>query len=196
MKIIERRLPIHHFLVRSIFGDVSAYNSSQAYCEIVYFDENDPKVITANLVYVEDKEFMPFGFINLIEEDLTFDECLIMTTLYFNQPEKIIKRIICGSVIPTDDHLSHILNCTKGFLLFSFQFEQLAMMILDVPLDEAIRIRKTYNKHQSLINFSNRDDYRLRQFKTIVQERAITKVVNRPNYKGAKNLYQFAQTVI
>lgn len=195
MKIIERRLPIQHFLVRSIFGDVSAYNSSQAYCEIVYFDEYDPKVITANLVYVEDKEFMSLGFNNLIEEDLTFDECLIMSTLYFNQPEKTIKRIIYGSVIPTDDHLAHILNCTKGFLLFSFQFEQLAMLMLDVPLDEAVRIRKTYNKQQSLINFSNRDDYRLRQFKTIVQERAITKVVNRPNYKGAKNLYQFAQTV-
>lgn len=195
MKIIERRLPLNHFLVQSVFGDVSAYQSETAYCEIVYFDENDPKVITANLVYLENKEFIPLGFNNLIEEDLSFDDCLIMSTLYFTQTERIIKRIVYGLPLKTHDALSHILNCSKGFLLFSFQFEQLAMMILDIALEEAVRKRKAYNKQQSLVNFNDCDDNRLHQFKTIVQERAIAKLVHRPNYKGAKNLYQYAQTV-
>lgn len=194
MKIIERRLPIHHFLVRRIFGEVSAYKSSQAFCQVVYFDEYDPKVITASLVYLQDQESIPDGFENLIEEDLTFDECLIMSTLYFAQPSHLIKQILYGSVKKTEDFLTHILRPTNGYLLYAYQFDQLAQLILNVPLDEAVKIRKVYNKQQSLISYNERDDHQLRQFKAIVQDCAITRVVHKPNYEGAKNLFLYAQT--
>lgn len=195
MKIIEKRLPLHHFLVKKVFGDLSSYRGSEAYCHTVYFDEHDPKIITANLVYVEDEDSVPSGFSNLIEEDLTFDECLIMSTLYFSQSAKMIKRVIYGSVLKTEDDLSHILKPTNGFLLFSFQFDQLAMLVLDVSLDEAVRIRQVYNKQPSLINFNENDDRKLKLFKKTVQEHAIARVVYKPNYQGAKNLYICAQTV-
>lgn len=196
MKIIERQLPLHHFLVRRVFGEPFAYRSDQAHCRIVYFDEYDPKIIAASLVYLPEKDSLPVDFGKLIEEDLTFDDCLAISTLYFTQPTSLIKRIINGPFPQTEDFLSHILKPTNGYLVYSHQLEQLARFILDVPLDEAVRIRKVYNKQQSLIKFSESDDHQLRHFKMIVQERAIARTVQQPNYQGAKNLYLYATSFV
>lgn len=87
--IVERRFPLDHFLVRKIFGTMSIGKNSEAYGQVVYFDEINPQVITAKLVYVEDWESESNNFAKLIEEDRTFNECLVISTLYFNKPVSI-----------------------------------------------------------------------------------------------------------
>lgn len=124
-KIIERKLPTEHFLVRKIFGDISSLKNTEAYGHLVYYNEYDPKIITASLVYLQDWENQPEGFLNFVEEDLTFDECLIVSTLYFSHPTPLIRKILTNPIRPIADHLQYILKPTNGYLIYSFQFEQL-----------------------------------------------------------------------
>lgn len=191
--IFERKLPLDHFLVRNIFGTTSIGKNSAAYGHVVYYNEANPQVITAKLVYIENAERESDNFASLIEEDLTFNDCLIISTLYFNKPVSIIKTILEKKIHPIDDFLQHIFQQTNGFLVYSFQFEQLAQLALNVPLDEAVRLRKLYNKHPSFSRPCDSDDGRFELFKNIIRQRSISKGVHIPNYPGALNLLHYAK---
>lgn len=194
-QIIEGRFHTKHFLTRKIFGDVTFSKYSSAFSQIVYFDEIDPKVITAKLVYIEETEKKPEGFFNLLEEDLTFDECLIASTLYFVQSISTIKRLINEPLQTVEDFLHHILKPTNGYLLYSFQFEQLAQLVLNIPLSESVRLRRVYNKHPSgfdEVEFDNNEFY---IFKSIIRRHCVLKKVYSPNYQGAKNLLLYARSI-
>jgi hypothetical protein len=194
-QIIERRFPLDHFLVRKIFGNDSFSPGPEGYCQIVYYDDQNPHVITANLVYLRDWENPPNGFINLVQEDLSFNECLILSTLYFDQPLALIKTLVNSKVELLENYLEYILLPTNGFLIFSFQFEMIAQLILDISIEEAIKLRKSYNKDRSVVRANELDDEKLKLFKGIVREYNITKVVYIPNYKGAKNLFRYATSL-
>lgn len=194
-RIIEARFHSKHFLTRKVFGDVTFSKYSTAFSQIVYFDEIDPKVITAKLVYIQQNENEPEGFFNLIEEDLTFDECLIVSTLYFVQSIPTIKRLLNHPLQPIEDLLQHILKPTNGYLLYSIQFEQLAQLILNVPLSESVRLRRIYNKQPSVFNGVEFDSNDFSIFKSIIQRHCILKKVYSPNYQGAKNLLLYARSI-
>jgi hypothetical protein len=193
--IFEKRLPVNHFLVRSIFGDASIAPTSKAFGHVVYFDEINPRVITAKLVYLQNEEDQPPEFVNLLDQDLNFNECLAISTLYFLQPFSLIRKILNERIEPIDDVLEHILKPTNGFMIYCHQFEQLAQLALNVPLDEAVRLRKVYNKQRSFGSVGNRDDDALCLFKNIVQRHCIQRNVHIPNYRGALNLRHYARTV-
>lgn len=192
--IVERRFPLDHFLVRKIFGTMSIGKNSEAYGQVVYFDEINPQVITAKLVYIQDWESESCKFSSLIEQDLTFNECLVISTLYFNKPVSMIKSILEKRMEPIEDFLQHIFQQTNGFLVYTFQFEQLAQLVLNVPLDEAVRLRRLYNKQPSFVNVCNSDDEKIQIFKKIIRQRSITKGVHIPNYPGALNLLHYAKS--
>jgi len=94
-----------------------------------------------------------------------------------------------------EDYIDYIVKSTNGFLLYSFQFEQLAQLILDSSLDESVRMRKLFNKQRSIINECEQDDERSTLFKNIVRARTVTGSVQRPNYEGAKNLLLYAKSI-
>lgn len=193
LTIVERRFPLDHYLVRKIFGTMSIGKNSDAYGQIVYYNESNPQVITAKLVYIQDWEAESKSFCSLIEEDVSFNECLLISTLYFNKPTSTIKTILQGKVEPIEDFLKHIVQQTNGYLVYSFQFEQLAQLMLNVPLDEAVRLRRLYNKMpSSFIRSCDSDDENLGFFKDTIRARNISGSVQIPNYQGALNLFHYA----
>lgn len=194
--IVEKRFPLQHFMTRKIFGDDAFYGTSyEAYSQVVYFDEVDPKIITAKLVYWQDWENEPKGFTRFLDEDLTFDECLIVCTLYFSHSFTIIKQILSQPLNPIEDVLHHIVKPSNGYIIYSYQFEQLAQLILNVNLNEAVRLRKLFNKQRSTMNESKLDKEDLSVFKTVVRDRCILGCVHLPNYNGAKNLMLYAKSI-
>jgi hypothetical protein len=189
--IIERRFPLEHYLVRKIFGTMSIGKYSKAYGQVVYFDEQNPQVITAKLVYLHNSEEESQSFVRFIEQDLCFNECLIVSTLYFNKPIPLIKKILENPIKPVEDFLAHIFKQTNGYLIYSFQFEQLAQLTLNIPLDEAVRLRRLFNKQPDFLNCTNSDDEPMSIFKSILKKRNIGNVYT-PNYPGALNLLRYA----
>lgn len=194
-KIIERKVPTNHYLAWKIFGSTSSLPGEEAYAHIIYFDDSNPKIIAANLVYVQDWEFQPEGFSKLIEEDLSFNDCLAISTYYFIQSYSVIRTMIDGSLTPIENHLEYIVKSTNGFLLYSFQFEQLAQLILNATPEDAIRMRKLFNKKRSIIDECKQDDEKSSLFKSIVRLRTLTPYVLKPNYEGAKNLFLYATSI-
>ncbi len=119
-KIIERKFPLDHFLPISIFGKQACTPGTEGYCQVVYYDEINPKVITAKLVYLQDSNDQGQGFINLMQEDLNFNECLIFSTLYFAQPLSLINRLMNSKVQSLENYLEYILQPTRiSCFLFS-----------------------------------------------------------------------------
>lgn len=193
--IIERTLPLNHSLIKRIFGETSYNSKSDAYGQVVYFDEINPKVITAKLVYIQNSDVEQQRFTSLLEEDLTFDECLLISTLYFAQPISCIQRLLSVKNESIEDCLEHILKSTKGSIIYTFQFEQLAQLVLDFSEGEAIKLRKAFNKRTLTINDGELDDENWRLFKRIVRDRCPLRIVYRPNYSGAKNLMLYARSI-
>lgn len=194
-KIIERKVPTSHYLARKIFGPTSFVPSEEAYVHLIYFDDSNPKIIAANLVYIQDWEDQPAGFSKWVEEDLSFNDCLAISTFYFIQSYSVIKTMIDGSLTPIENYLEYIVKPTNGFLLYSFQFEQLAQLILESTPEDAIRMRKLFNKQRSIINDNEADDDKSSLFKSIVRLRTLTPYVLKPNYEGAKNLFLYATSI-
>lgn len=194
-RIFERTLPLNHSLIKRIFGSTSYSNNSDAYGQVVYFDEINPKVITAKLVYIKSSEAEQQKFINLIEEDRSFDECLLISTLYFAQPISYIKQLLSGKSDSIEDCLEHVLRPTKGFIIYSFQLEQLAQLVLDLSEEEAIKLRRAFNKQAIVMNECELDDDNWKLFKCIVRERCPLNIVYKPNYSGAKNLVLYARSI-
>lgn len=194
-RIFEKRLPLNHSLLKRIFGESSFSTDSEAYGQVVYFDEFNPKVITARLVYIQNSEVEHGEFVNLLEEDRTFNECLIISTLYFAQSISIIERMLSKQNDGLPDCLEHILKSTNGFIIYAFQFEQLAQLILDISDEEAINLRKSFNKRAVKMDRCELDDENWTLFKSIIRERCSLNVVYKPNYAGAKNLMLYAKSI-
>lgn len=194
LRIYEHKFSVSHPLMQNLFGEVSTKMHPKAYCQAVYFNKNNPKIVAAKLVYLKSPMKETKSFISFLTAELSFDECLIISTLYYSQKQNVIETILQSSDAEIDEDLEFLLKSTNGYIIYCYQFEQLAQLVLCISQDESIEVRKKYNKIQSSIENLNVDKKKLLQFKEIVKSRLITNSVRYPNYSGAKNLMTYAKS--
>ena len=188
--IYEQRFAIDHPLIKSIFGKVTS-DRPKPYAQVVFYNKAKPRVIAAELVYLNNgkKEFKTFN--KLIKPDLTYDECLVVSTLYYDQKYSTIKRIV-ETKTDTPNELEFLLKPTNGYIIYCYQFEQIAQLVLGFSSDESIVLRKHFNKVQTCLDEFLGDKEKLSRFKGLLNKHLITNTVRFPNYSGATNLFLYA----
>jgi hypothetical protein len=90
--------------------------------------------------------------------------------------------------ISLNSAVNELLKATHGFMVFSYQFEQIAQLILNIPNRDAIALRKLFNKLPHQIDHMIFDSDNREEFKRILKQHLITETVHQPNYVGAANL--------
>ncbi len=192
--LIEDLFPLQHPLMKRHFSAEVLNSEDSIYGQAVFINYNDPKIIAAKIVQHEGSE-VKYGS-NAVELLLKYGSdyksCLIIATFLYFQSLSQIRRILTSSN-DVDDTLKQIIGSTNGFILYSYQFEQIVQMILDVPFETAFALRKAFNRRKPLNEYCGIEDDKLARLLAILDRHLAFDCVSNPNYSGANNLVNYVR---
>lgn len=190
--IIEDLFPLQHPLMKRHFSTEVLNSKDSIYGQAVFINYNDPKVITAKIVQHEgtDVKYGSNSVEVLLKYGSDYKSCLMIATLLYDQSLSQIRRILTSSN-DVDDRLTQIIGTTNGFILYSYQFEQIVQMILDVPFETAFALRKAFNRRKPLHEYCGIEEDKLGQLLAILDRHLAFDCVSTPNYSGANNLVTY-----
>ncbi len=192
--LIEEIFPLQHPLMKRLFSDEVLKHKESAYGQAVFFVYDDPKVIAAKIVCHANSE-VSYGSSRvdvLLKYGSDYKSCLIIATFLYSQSLAQIRSLLT-SPNEVEDIFDHIIGSTNGFILYAYQFEQIVQMLLDVPLETAIALRKAFNRRKPLNEYCGIDDEKLAQFLNALDKYLAFDCVYTPNYSGASNLMLYAE---
>ncbi len=192
--LIEEIFPLQHPLMRRLFSDEVLKSKDSAYGQAVFINYNDPKVVSAKIVQHDQAE-VSYGSNKvevLLKYGSDYKSCLMISTCLYDQSLVQIRRLLTSSNV-VDDNLKQIISPTNGFILYAYQFEQIVQMILDVPLETAIALRKAFNRRKPLHEYCGIEDSKLKQLLYALDKYLAFDCVYKPNYFGANNLYTYVR---
>lgn len=187
-EIKERVFSLNEPIVQSTFGIEACSDGTYEYSKFVYYETTKPIVITSGLFYKEPLVEGSYKFKDFLHSNFQFWNCLILCTLYFSHSQSTIETVLNEKAIGLNSSVNELLKATHGFIVFSYQFEQISQLILGISNDEAIALRKLFNKLPHQIDHMIFDSDKLEEFKRILTRHLITETVHHPNYAGAANL--------
>jgi hypothetical protein len=187
-EIKERVFSLDEPIAQNTFGIEACSVGTYVHSKFVYYETTKPIVITSGLFYKELSTKGTHEFKDFLNPNFQFWDCLILSTLYFQQRPSIIEIVLNDKVMSLNSVVNELLKVTHGFIVFSYQFEQIAQLILGISNDDAIALRKLFNKLPHQINHMIFDSDKLEEFKRILTRHLITDAVHQPNYIGAANL--------
>lgn len=187
--IIEDLFPLQHPLMKRHFSSEVLNSKDSIYGQAVFINYNDPKVIATKIVQHEGSE-VKYGSKNvevLLKYGSDYKSCLMIATFLYDQSLSQIRRILTSSN-DIDDRFTQIIGPTNGFILYSYQFEQIVQMILDVPFETAFALRKAFNRKKPLHEYCGIEEDKLTRLLAILDRHLAFDFVSTPNYSGANNL--------
>lgn len=187
--IIEDLFPLQHPLMKRHFSAEVLNSKDSIYGQAVFINYNDPKVIAAKIVQHDGSE-VKYGSNSvglLLKYGSDYKSCLIIATFFYVQSVSQIRRIL-NSSNEVEDSLAQIIGPTNGFILYSYQFEQIVQMILDVPFETAFALRKAFNRRKPLHEYCGIEEDKLARLLAILDRHLAFDCVSTPNYSGANNL--------
>lgn len=187
-EITEKTFDLNEPIVQLVFGEVLCKDPHYDYARMVYLKTKKPKIITAGLFYNEHPKKESGEFKTLLSPQFQFNECLLLSTLYYFQATSVIENILYQNNLSESSAINSILKSTNGFIVFAYQFEQIAQLILGIRNDDAIKLRKAFNKLPNCIYHMNINRIHIQNFERILKQHMITESVHQPNYQGAANL--------
>lgn len=190
--LIEDLFPLQHPLMKRLFSDEVLNAKDSAYGQAIFINYNDPKIIAAKIVQDEELK-VSYGSNSidvLLKYGSDYKSCLIIATCLYDQSLVQMRRLLTSSN-DVDDNLKQIIGPTNGFILYSYQFEQIVQMILDVPIETAFALRKAFNKRKPLHEYCGIDEEKLARLMAILDRHLAFDCVYTPNYTGATNLYTY-----
>ncbi len=195
MNLYEEIFPIHHPLVKRTFG-VDATTHEGWLGQFMYLDYQDPKIISARLTKF-DEDSIKLNNTNrlnlLLKYGKDYDACLIIATFIYSEHYGKIRKVLTTKDRLFDESCKNILKSTNGFILYKSQFEVLAQLLLDLPSETAIALRKAFNRKQPLNQFCGVDNAKLIYFQQVIDQLLVFDVVPSPNYSGANNLFKYVR---
>lgn len=192
--LIEDLFPLQHPLMKRLFRDETLKSKDSVYGQVVFINHNDPKVVAAKIVHYEESE-VSYGSNSievLLKYGSDYKSCLMIATCLYHQPLVQIRRVLTSSN-EIDENLKHIIAPTNGFILYSYQFEQIVQMILDVPIETAFALRKAFNRRKPLGEYCGIEEEKLARLMEILDRHLAFDCVYTPNYTGATNLYTYVR---
>lgn len=192
--LIEEIFPLQHPLMKRLFSVEVLKHKESAYGQAVFIAYDDPKVIAAKIVCHANSE-VNYGsnrVDTLLKYGSDYKSCLIIATFLYSQSLVQIRKLLTSSN-QVEDIFDHIIGSTNGFILYAHQFEQIVQMLLDVPLETAIALRKAFNRRKPLNEYCGIDDEKLAQLMTALDRYLAFDCVYTPNYTGATNLYAYVR---
>jgi hypothetical protein len=132
----------------------------------------------------------PKSFNRLLElkDEWTFNECLILCAYYTWWTLPKFKKVLFQEIIPKDTAIKNLLTITHGYLLFTYQFELLAVLVLDISNPQATELRKNFNKQRPNL-FDGCEPSRAKIFKQVLKKHMVCDTVSYPPYRFARNLF-------
>lgn len=180
--------------MRRLFSDEILNHKESAYGQAVFIGYDDPKVIAAKIVCHANSE-MNYGSSRvdiLLKYGSDYKSCLIIATCLYDQPLVHIRKVLTSSN-EVGDNLKQIIAPTNGFILYSYQFEQIVQMILDVPIETAFALRKAFNRRKPLHEYCGIEEEKLSRLMAILDRHLAFDCVYTPNYLGANNLATYVR---
>lgn len=192
--LIEDMFPLQHPLMKRLFSDEILKSKESVFGQAIFINYNDPKVIAAKIVQHDESE-VRYGSNSvevLLKYGSDYKSCLMIATCLYDQSLVQIRRILTSSN-DVDDNLKQIIGPTNGFILYSYQFEQIVKMILDVPIETAFALRKAFNRKKPLHEYCGIEEEKLARLMAILDRYLAFDCVYTPNYNGATNLYTYVR---
>lgn len=162
--------------------------------KLLFVDYPNPKIISSLIVYSHNEPIERSSIHDLLtlKDELTYFDCLVISTLYFSlSRDKIIQLI--STVNPSRYYLNdklYLFESSKGYLTFNTQFEFLVRSLFNMTDDDATKIRKAFNKCQLNSLLKNYDQERVTFFNAILNDCMITSNVYKPFYSGANVIWE------
>lgn len=178
------------------YRGIDVVNSpTEGYGNLLYFKTTDTtSIITA--AFSSEQNHMSTEELNsllTLKEKLTFYDCTILATLSFIEPFSVIETILSNRVESSSAIVNEILAPTNGHLVFNVQFEQLAQIVLEIPREKSIQLRKFFNKKKESLEDLTADLSNLTKFMNILDHHMISECVLTPDLIGGKNLFNCLQ---
>lgn len=195
MNIYEEIFPIQHPLVKRTF-EVDATTHEGWLGQFLYLDYRDPKIISARLTKFDDDSIKlnnTYRLNLLLKYGKDFDACLIIATFIYSEHYGKIRKVLTTKDQLIDESSNNILKSTNGFIVYAYQFDALAELVLDIPSETAIALRKAFNRKKPLNQFCGVDDAKLVYFQQVLDQLLVFDTVPSPNYSGANNLSTYVR---
>jgi hypothetical protein len=192
-KVFELITDGNHPLVKE---DFPAEVSKSKSVHIVATKEQRSKLVFMAVSYLTLSKNKPKSFNRLLElkDEWTFNECLILCAHYswWNLPK--FKKALFKKIIPKDTAIKNLLATTNGYILFSYQFELLSVLILGISPTQAIELRKNFNKKRSNL-YDGYEPTQERNFKQLLKKHMVCDTVTYPPYRFARNLFDYLKEI-
>jgi hypothetical protein len=197
MNIYEEIFPIQHPLVKRTF-EVDATTHEGWLGQFMYLDYHDPKIISARLTKFND-DSIKLNNTNrlnlLLKYGKDYDACLIIATFIYSEHYAKIRKVLNAKNQFFDEPHSDILKSTNGFILYDYQFEDLARLVLNTPTETAVALRKAFNRKKPLNQFCGVNEVKLIFFQQVLNQRLAFDTVPSANYSGANHLLSYARSI-
>lgn len=186
-KVIELITDSNHPLVKEL---LPSDDSKSQLVHIVATKEQHSKLVFMAVSSLTLPKSKPKSFNRLLElkDEWTFNECLILCAHYTWWTLPKFKKVLFKEIIPKDTAIKNLLAITHGYLLFTYQFELLAVLVLNISNQQATELRKNFNKQRPNL-FAGYEPSRAKIFKHLLKKHMMCNTVSYPPYRFARNLF-------
>lgn len=171
-------------------------DASSIYGRFIYIDKKPLIVITSTLVcYYGARPKHSLNFVQLLnyKRSLNYYDCLLLSTLYYFESKATIRKILTTHRAKKNEATinKYLFFETNGYLVYDYQFEQLAESILEIDKNQARDLCKQFNKKKESLEKWNGSRELMLKFKKLLKGHFVTENVYHPNFVGGKRLMEF-----